>query len=79
MHLAPPCPPECATQLPQLSPVVAVSAGTKVGTACLRSVRSMIRGMSPRIIHIPLSGGDRKAQAKGIRHAHGLSEHYYLL
>jgi hypothetical protein len=22
--------------------------------------------MSPRIIHIPLSGGDRKAQAKGI-------------
>jgi hypothetical protein len=24
-------------------------------------------GMSPRIIHIPLSGGDRKAQAKGIR------------
>lgn len=28
--------------------------------------------MSPRIIHIPLSGGDRKAQAKGIRHAHGL-------
>jgi hypothetical protein len=21
--------------------------------------------MSPRIIHIPLSGGDRKAQAKG--------------
>jgi hypothetical protein len=28
--------------------------------------------MSPRIIHIPLSGGDRMAQAKGIRHAHGL-------
>ena len=28
--------------------------------------------MSPRIIHIPLSGGDRKAQAKGIRNAHGL-------
>lgn len=28
--------------------------------------------MSPRIIHIPLSGGDRKAQAKGIRYAHGL-------
>ena len=25
--------------------------------------------MSPRIIHIPLSGGDRKAQAKGIRYA----------
>jgi hypothetical protein len=24
--------------------------------------------MSPRIIHIPLSGGDRKAQAKGIRY-----------
>jgi hypothetical protein len=27
--------------------------------------------MSLRIIHIPLSGGDRKAQAKGIRYAHG--------
>ena len=29
--------------------------------------------MSPRIIHIPLSGGDRKAQAKGIRYAHGIT------
>lgn len=28
--------------------------------------------MSPRIIQIPLSGGDRKAHAKGIRQAHGL-------
>ena len=28
--------------------------------------------MSPRIVHIPLSGGDRKAQAKEIRRAHGL-------
>jgi hypothetical protein len=37
----------------------------------------MIRCMSPRIIQIPLSGGDRKAQAKGIRQAHGLSESYY--
>jgi hypothetical protein len=33
--------------------------------------------MSPRIIHIPLSGGDRKAQAKGLRQAHGLSESYF--
>jgi hypothetical protein len=33
--------------------------------------------MSPRIIHIPLSGGDRKAQVKGIRHAHGLHESYF--
>jgi hypothetical protein len=33
--------------------------------------------MSPRIIHIPLSGGDRKAQAKGIRHAHGIHESYF--
>jgi hypothetical protein len=33
--------------------------------------------MSPRIIHIPLSGGDRKAQAKGIRHAHGIHESAY--
>jgi hypothetical protein len=30
--------------------------------------------MSPRIIHIPLSGGDRKAQAKGLRAAHGLHD-----
>jgi hypothetical protein len=30
--------------------------------------------MSPRIIHIPRSGGDCKAQAKGIRYAHGLHE-----
>jgi hypothetical protein len=33
--------------------------------------------MSPRIIHIPLSGGDRKAQAKGVRQAHGLHASYY--
>src|ERR1700736_707114 len=33
--------------------------------------------MSPRIVHIPLSGGDRKAQAKGIRYAHGLHESYF--
>jgi hypothetical protein len=33
--------------------------------------------MSPRIIHIPLSGGDRKAQAKGVRQAHGLHAAYY--
>jgi len=33
--------------------------------------------MSPRIIHIPLSGGDRKAQAKGIRRAHGLHNSQY--
>jgi hypothetical protein len=33
--------------------------------------------MSPRIIQIPLSGGDRKAQAKGTRQAHGLSESYF--
>jgi hypothetical protein len=33
--------------------------------------------MSPRIIHIPLSGGDRKAQAKGIRYAHGIHNTYF--
>lgn len=33
--------------------------------------------MSPRIIQIPLSGGDRKAQAKGIRHAYGLHASYF--
>lgn len=31
----------------------------------------LLSGM-PRVIHIPLSGGDRKAQAKQIRWAHGL-------
>ena len=30
--------------------------------------------MSPRIIHIPLSDDDRKAQAKGIRYAHRIHE-----
>jgi hypothetical protein len=39
--------------------------------------RSACWGMSPRIIHIPLSGGDRKAQAKGIRYAHGIHESAY--
>lgn len=33
--------------------------------------------MSPRIINIPLSGGDRKAQAKGIRQAHGIHASHY--
>jgi hypothetical protein len=33
--------------------------------------------VSPRIIHIPLSGGDRKAQAKGVRQAHGLHDGYF--
>lgn len=32
--------------------------------------------MSPKVIHIPLSGGDRKHQAKQIRRAHGLYEHH---
>ncbi|MGZ5944094.1 MAG: hypothetical protein ACXWN8_16950 [Isosphaeraceae bacterium] len=31
----------------------------------------------PRIIHDPLSGGDRKAQAKGIRYAHGIHASQY--
>jgi hypothetical protein len=31
--------------------------------------------MSPRFIHIPLSGGDRKAQAKGIRYRSGVHGH----
>lgn len=30
--------------------------------------------MSPRIIHLPLSGSLRSAQAKGIRAAHGLAD-----
>jgi hypothetical protein len=33
--------------------------------------------MSPGIIHIPLSGGDRKAQARSIRYAHGLHNSAY--
>jgi putative SOS response-associated peptidase YedK len=32
--------------------------------------------MSPRIIHIPLSDGDRTGQAKGIRHANGHNNYY---
>jgi hypothetical protein len=31
----------------------------------------------PRIVYIPLSGGDRKAQAKGIRYAQGLHASYF--
>jgi hypothetical protein len=30
--------------------------------------------MLSRTVHIPLSGGDRKAPAKGIRYAHGSHE-----
>ena len=40
---------------------------------CSCCVSALIRFMSPRIIHIPLSGGDRKAQPKGIRYAHGIN------
>jgi hypothetical protein len=40
--------------------------------------RSACWCMSPRIIHIPLSGGDRRAQAKGIRYAHGIHESAYM-
>jgi hypothetical protein len=29
---------------------------------------AIIADMCPRIIHIPLSGGDRKVQAKGMRY-----------
>jgi hypothetical protein len=36
------------------------------------SEEALMSTMSPRIINIPLSDGDRKAQANGIRHAHGL-------
>ncbi|MGJ5036615.1 hypothetical protein ACQR13_21115 [Bradyrhizobium sp. HKCCYLRH3059] len=32
--------------------------------------------MSPRIMQIPLSGGDRKAQAKRVRNDHGLHDSY---
>ena len=43
----------------------------------LAPFRHLITYMSPRIIHIPLSGGDRKAQAKGIRYAHGIHASAY--
>jgi len=36
---------------------------------------AIIADMSPRIIHIPLSGGDRKARAKGIRCGSGVHSH----
>jgi hypothetical protein len=41
----------------------------------LRLLGAIIADMSPRIIHIPLSGGDRKAQAKGIRYRSGVHSH----
>lgn len=33
--------------------------------------------MSPRIIHMPLSGGDRKAQAKAMRDARSIAREYF--
>ena len=33
--------------------------------------------MSPRIIHMPLSGGDRKAQAKARREARGIAQVFW--
>jgi hypothetical protein len=39
--------------------------------------RQLVAPWSPRIIHVPLSGGDRKAQAKGIRYAHGIHASQY--
>jgi len=36
---------------------------------------AIIADMSPRIIHIPLSGGNRKPQAKGIRCRSGVHGH----
>lgn len=42
-----------------------------------RESRALMPPCPPRIIHIPLSGGDRKAQAKGIPHAHGIHESHY--
>jgi hypothetical protein len=50
---------------------------TSTGVWTAKAARSACRLMSPRIIHIPLSGGDRKAQAKGIRYAHGIHESAY--
>ena len=41
----------------------------------LRLFGAIIADMSPRIIHIPLSDGDRKAQAKGIRYRSGVHSH----
>jgi hypothetical protein len=53
-----------------------------VGRSSAWSIPSGLR--SPRIalsllpiIHIPLSGGDRKAQAEGIRYAHGIHASQY--
>jgi hypothetical protein len=36
----------------------------------------MLRWWMPRVIQIPLSGGDRKAQAKELRRARGLHDEY---
>ena len=54
----------------------AVLSATPSGFTCM-GFGAMMGCMSPRIIHIPLSGGDRKAQAKGIRHAHGLHNSHF--
>jgi hypothetical protein len=50
---------------------------TLVSPNSLRFHCDVLREASPRIIHIPLSGGDRKTQAKGIRYAHGIHANHY--
>ena len=47
-----------------------------LGRLPMRPDGVLMRRMSLRIIHIPLSGGDRKAQAKRIRHPHGLHANF---
>lgn len=37
----------------------------------------IVATMSPRVVPIPLSGGDRKAQAKARREAYGLARYWY--
>lgn len=47
-------------------------------TICPRARKSLrCPECHSRIIHIPLSGGDREAQAKGVRQAHGLHASYF--
>ena len=65
--------PDChLTNSWRLSPLTALSLAASLRIDSARSC-----AVSPRIIQIPLSGGDRKAQAKGIRQAHGLHASYY--
>ncbi|MET4199082.1 hypothetical protein ABIA95_003082 [Bradyrhizobium sp. LA8.1] len=63
--------------IPLTKPLLPAEAGAPALAASLWADSAPSWAVSPRIIQIPLSGGDRKAQAKGIRQAHGLHASYF--